>query len=444
MVAQLTFDDEGETLAGTSPEQAIDRIAQEGLAAVGANCGLGPQATLDALTAMAQPARAAGLPLTAQPNVGLPGRAIDGRLLYPNATPEYFADFATRARDLGARLVGGCCGTQPTHIHAIHQAMLDEPQSRPRQPLLIPEPSRSPPAPPHTEPEPTLLERMLRNGEWVVSVELDPPKGSNLNHLLEACEQLRDSGLVHAVDLNDNPMARARMNALATAGILQAHTGIETIPHLTPRDATIMGLQSQLLAAHATGVRNLLLVTGDPPHVGDYPGTTGVYELDAIGLTDLVTRLNQGADYAGKTIDQPTSFYAGVAVNPSAQDLDQELDRYHQKIQAGARFAMTQALFDTSQLDRFLDKLSGSSPIPLLIGIWPLTSHQLAQRLHNEVPGITVPQQIRDQLAHAGNNAHRVGLRVARRFYDEVRQRAAGVYIIPTFKRPLTALDLLC
>src|ERR671931_65431 len=280
----------------------------------------------------------------------------------------------------------------------------------------------------------TKLQRKLEAGEWVVSVELDPPKGTNMESMLRCAERLQESGVVHATDINDNPMARARLSALMAAVAIEATVGLETIPHVTPRDASVMGLQSQLLGAHAAGIRNLLAVTGDPPHVGDYPGSSGVYEVDAVGLTGLVSRLNEGEDYSGKAIDAPTSFYVGVAVNPSAEDLDMELDRFRQKIDAGARFAMTQALFDIGYLDRFLDRLGGKSPVPLLVGVWPVSSFQLAFRLHNEVPGITIPEPIQGRLADAGPDAKQVGFDLARGLIDEARDRAAGVYIIPPFK----------
>jgi homocysteine S-methyltransferase len=284
---------------------------------------------------------------------------------------------------------------------------------------------------------------MLDQGEWVVSVELDPPKGANLDSLLAAASRLKESGLVHATDLNDNPMARARLSALMAAAAIERTVGLETIPHVTPRDASIMGLQSQLLGAHADGVRNILAVTGDPPHVGDYPGSSGVYEVDSIGLTQILTRLNEGEDYSGKAIDEPTAFFIGVAVNPTAHDIDEELDRFRRKIDAGAQFAMTQALFDLEHLDRFYDRLGGEPPIPFLLGIWPLRSYALAFRIHNEVPGIVVPGEIQQQLADAGPDATRVGEELARTLIEESRSRVAGVYIIPPFKEPLAALELL-
>jgi methionine synthase I (cobalamin-dependent)/5,10-methylenetetrahydrofolate reductase len=436
IVAQLTFDEDAETLAGVSAGEAVVRLRGLGVVAIGANCGVGPQAALAALSEMSS--RSNGVALSAQPNVGLPSRS-GGRIIYPNATPDYFSEFAAQARNLGARIIGGCCGTTPAQIAAIRAAV--EEAREPRVAMLVVE--REVTAPALRAKEKTLLQRKLEAEEWVVSVELDPPKGTNMDSMLLVAQRLKDSGAVDETDINDNPMARARLSALMAAVEIERTVGLETIPHVTPRDASVMGLQSQLLGAHAAGIRNILAVTGDPPHVGDYPGSSGVYEVDAIGLTSLVTRLNEGEDYSGKAIDAPTSFYVGVAVNPSAEDLDTELERFRQKLDAGARFGMTQALFDIGYLDRFLEALGGKSPIPLLVGIWPLSSFQLAFRLHNEVPGITIPGEIQQQLGDAGADAKRVGFDLARRLTNEARERAAGIYVIPPFKEPAAALDLL-
>jgi methionine synthase / methylenetetrahydrofolate reductase (NADH) len=436
IVAQLTFDEDAQTLAGVSAREAVDRLQVLGVAAIGANCGVGPQAALAALSEMSEHAN--GVALSAQPNVGLPSRS-GGRIIYPNATPDYFAEFAAQARNLGARIIGGCCGTTPAQIAAIRAAV--EEGRRPRLPMLAVE--RAEEAPRRRAAEKTLLQRKLEAGEWVVSVELDPPKGTNMDSMLSVAERLKDSGVVDASDINDNPMARARLSALMAAVAIERTVGLETIPHVTPRDSSVMGLQSQLLGAHAAGIRNILAVTGDPPHVGDYPGSSGVYEVDAIGLTSLVSRLNEGEDYSGKAIDAPTSFYVGVAVNPSAEDLETELDRFRQKIDAGARFGMTQALFDLGYLDRFLERLGSESPIPLLVGVWPLSSFQLAFRLHNEVPGITIPDAIQQRLADAGSDAKKLGFDLARGLIEEARSRAAGVYVIPPFKEPAAALEVL-
>ena len=436
IVAQLTFDEDGQTLAGVQARNAVARLQELGVAAAGANCGLGPQAALAALGEMS--AAANGLPLSAQPNVGLPSRS-GGRIVYPHATPDYFAEFAAQAHSQGARLIGGCCGTTPAQIAAIRAAM--EEGREPRVALFVVEREVAPRQAPAAGK--TLLQERLEAQEWVVSVELDPPKGTNMEAMLGVAARLRDSGEVHAVDINDNPMARARLSALMAATVIERSVALETIPHVTPRDASVMGLQSQLLGAHAEGVRNVLAVTGDPPHVGDYPGSSGVYDVDAIGLVSLLGHLNRGEDFSGKAIDAPTSFYVGVAVNPSADDLDRELERFHEKVEAGARFAMTQALFDLGYLDRFLERLGGESPIPLLVGVWPLTSYQLAFRLHNEVPGITIPDAVQERLGEAGADARAVGFELARQLAEGSRTRAAGIYVIPPFKEPDAALELL-
>jgi methionine synthase / methylenetetrahydrofolate reductase (NADH) len=434
IVAMLTFDEEAETLAGVTARQAAERLAPLELAAVGANHGAGIQAALSALSEM----KSDGVPLAAMPNIGLASLA-GNRVVYPHATPDYFAEFAAQARELGARVIGGCCGTTPTEIAAIASAVREERKPRARfvfaeREVVVPEAAR---------PEETELARMLREGQWVVSVQLDPPKGANCETLLDVSAELKDSGLVNLVDINDNAGARAGMSAIIVAAAIERSCEIETIPHVTTRDATIMGLESILLGAHAAGVRNVLGVTGDPPEVGDYPGSRGVYELDAIGLTELVSRLNRGEDYNGKSIDAPTSFFPGVAVNPTADDLDLELERFAAKVDAGAKFGMTQMVFDLAYLERLLDRLGGASPIPLLVGLCPLWSYRLALRFHNELPGVIVPDKVQQQLEEAGPRASEVGLALARELYAAARELAAGVYVVAPFRRPLAALDVL-
>ena len=434
IVALLTFDDEAEITGGVGADAAARRLGELGVAAIGTNHGAGPTVALRALRGMGD----AGLPLAALPNVGLASLA-GGRIVYPHSTPDYFAEFAVQAVALGARIVGGCCGTTPAQIQAISDAF--EAGRTPAATLEVDEPSL--PLTPPPDAGETRLARALREGEWVVCVELDPPKGGSLDGLVEVTRALQASGKVGFVDINDNPMARARMNALMTATTLQREVGIETIPHVTPRDTSVMGLEGVLLGAHADGVRNVLAVTGDPPHVGDYPGSRGVYEVDSIGLTQLISGLNRGEDYVGKGLDAPTSFFVGVAVNPSAADLELELERFHRKVEAGAQFAMTQALFDLDYLDGFVERLGGSWPIPVLLGVWPLRSHAMALRLHNEVPGISVPTTVLETLQEAGPDAPAAGLELARELVDAARDRVAGIYVIPPFKQPLGALDLL-
>ncbi|HXF98224.1 MAG TPA: bifunctional homocysteine S-methyltransferase/methylenetetrahydrofolate reductase [Gaiellaceae bacterium] len=433
IVAALTFDEDAQTIAGVSAEEAAAALAGEDVAAVGANHGLGVQAALRALERM----RGAGKPLLAMPNVGLASLA-GRRIIFPHATPEYFAEFAAHAQALGARIIGGCCGTTPAEIAAI-RAAVDE-RRRPTAPIVVRERELAAPAP--TPEQPSLLERKLAAGEFVVSVEIDPPRGGSAQAMLELAAALKDSGHVDVVDVNDNPRARARMNGLIASLAIERVVGLETIPHLTPRDASIAGLESVLLGAHAEGIRNVLAVTGDPPEAGDYPGARGVYEVDSIGLTRMITRLNAGEDLNGREIDAPTSFFVGVAVNPAADDLDYELERFERKLEAGARFAMTQVLFDLAYLDRFLERLGRPCPIPLLVGIFYVRSYQLALRLHNEVPGIVVPEHVQARLRDAGPKAGEVGLRIAKELLAECRERAQGVYVIPPFRQPLAALDL--
>ncbi len=433
IVALLTFDEEAVTLGGVEARDAAERLTALEVAAVGANHGAGVLAALTALEAMGSD----GLPLAALPNIGLASLA-GGRVVYPHATPEYFAEFAAHAQQLGARVIGGCCGTTPAEIEAIRAAV--EADRKPVEPLASSPRRFTRAAPvPHEE---TRLARALRDGEWVSSVQLDPPLGGDNRGLLETAAALRDAG-VSFVDINDNATARAAMSALIVSAAIERECGLETIPHLTTRDTSVMGLESVLLGAHAEGIRNVLAVTGDPPEVGDYPGSRGVYEIDAIGLADLMSRLNRGEDYNGKAIDAPTSFHIGVALNPTADDLGLELERFRQKVAAGAHFAMTQILYDLAYLDAFLERLEGPSPIPILVGLFPLSTYRLALRLHNEVPGILVPESLQQAMHDAGAGAGQVGMAHARGLYAQARSRAAGVYVATPFRRPLSALELL-
>src|SRR5262245_29778662 len=434
IVALLTFDERAETLAGVGAREAAERLAQLDVAALGANHGAGLLAALAALEEM----KSDGRPLAALPNIGLASLS-GGRVIYPHANPDYFAEFAAYARSLGAKIIGGCCGTTPAEIAAIHSAVAAE--RVPATPLVWDE---------HElvvalggEREETQLARALREREWIVSAQLDPPLGANLAGLIETAQALKDSGQVGFVDVNDNAGARAGMSAVVASAAIQRACGIETIPHLTTRDLTVMGLESALFGAHAEGVRNILAVTGDPPEVGDYPGSRGVYEVDSIGLTRLMQRLNRGEDANGRPIDAPTSFFVGVAVNPSADDLELELDRFHQKLEAGAAYAMTQLVFDLEYLDRFLKRLGGSSPVPLLLGVCPLWSYRLALRFNNELPGIVVPQALQDALRDAGADAADVGMEHAKRLLAEARDRVDGVYLVVPYRKPLRVLELL-
>jgi methionine synthase / methylenetetrahydrofolate reductase(NADPH) len=434
IVALLTFDEGAETIAGITADEAAQRLADLDVAAIGANHGAGLLAALSALERMGKN----GKPLAALPNVGLASLA-GGRVIYPHAAPEYFAEFAAHARNLGARLIGGCCGTTPAEIAAIRAAVEEE--RKPRAPLQLDE--RELVVSLGEEQRETGLSRALRENEWVVSVQLDPPLGGNLSGLLELTDALKDSGKIGFVDINDNAGARAGMNAIIVAAAIERQCGVETIAHLTTRDYTVMGLEAVLFGGHFEGVRNVLAITGDPPEVGDYPGARGVYEVDAIGLTQLMTSLNRGEDFNGRPIDAPTSFFPGVAVNPTADDLDLELERFQQKVDAGAKYAMTQLIFDVAYLEKFLERLGGRSPIPLLLGVCPLWSYRLALRFHNELAGIVVPEPLQEELQKAGREGIEVGLRHARELMEAARELVAGVYLMAPFRQPLRVLELL-
>jgi methionine synthase I (cobalamin-dependent)/5,10-methylenetetrahydrofolate reductase len=434
ILAMLTFDAGGETLSGLTAREAAERLRELDVAAAGANHGAGIQAALAALGEMS----GNGLALAAMPNIGLASMA-GNRIIYPHATPDYFAEFAAHARSLGARVIGGCCGTTPTEIAAIASAVKEE--REPTAPLVFAEREVVVAVP--EQRQETELARAFREQEWVLSVQVDPPLGGSYAGMLEVSRALKESGQAGFVDINDNATARAAASALMLAVEIERAVEIETIPHLTTRDATIMGLESQLLGAHACGLRNVLSVTGDPPEVGDYPGSRGVYEIDSIGLTQLMARLNRGEDYNGRSIDAATSFFIGVAVNPSADDLEVELDRFHRKVEAGAQFAMTQIVFDLEYMDRFVERLGGEWPIPVLVGVFPVWSHQLALRLHNEVPGIVVPERILEALRTAGPGAAEVGMELGRELLEGSRERAQGAYVVAPFRRPLGILDLL-
>jgi methionine synthase / methylenetetrahydrofolate reductase(NADPH) len=433
IVALLTFDDGAITFAGVTAKEAAERLAGLDVAAIGANHGAGLLAALAALEEMDS-----NMPLAALPNIGLASLA-GGRVIFPHASPDYFAEFAAHARELGARIIGGCCGTTPIEIAAIREAVEEERQ--PRSTLSFEE--RDLAVALGEEQRETGLARAFREGEWVVSIQVDPPLGGNISGLVELTQALKDSGKVGFVDVNDNAGARAGMHAVIVSSVLERVAGIETIPHLTTRDYTVMGLEAVLFGAHAEGVRNILAVTGDPPEVGDYPGSRGVYEVDAIGLVELMARLNKGEDFNGRTIDAPTSFFIGAAVNPTADDLDVELERFRQKIDAGAQFAMTQLVFDLAHLDNFFERFGGPSPIPLLVGICPIWSYRFALRLHNELPGIVVPDKLQEALRDAGSNATEVGMEHAKELYEAAREKAAGVYLMAPYRKPLNVLELI-
>ena len=437
IIAQLTYSEEGTTYGDLRPAAAAEQIKQKNVQVVGANCTLGPQALLPILQELAG---VADLRVSGMPNAGFPKREGD-RIVYPKSSPEYFALFAREAAAMGVRILGGCCGTTPAHIQAMAEAVKS---LRPVKAATVAhvEHAARPAAVTEREPE-SKFWRKLQNKEFTVCVEIDPPKGISLERVYEQVEKIMASGRVDAIDINSGAMARVGMDALIVSGALEAR-GVETVPHLTTRDFNIIGLQAMLLGAWTVGgVRNVLAITGDPPSVGDYPETSGVYEVDSVGLVKVLHRLNQGTDWAGKTLGGATNFAIGVALNPVADDLDGEIERFHAKVEAGAHFAMTQPLFDPEHWHAFLKKLGGEPAIPVLIGVWPLNSYKQALRLNNEVPGIVIPPAVLKSMEAAGAEARDCGFEVARKMMEWARTEVAGAYLIPPFKRYEDILELL-
>jgi methionine synthase / methylenetetrahydrofolate reductase(NADPH) len=446
VVAQMTYTEEGTAFGGGRPEDDWEKLKDRNIQVFGANCTIGPQSLLPILRELAG---CSNLPLSVMPNAGFPKRMGD-RIVYPRSSPEYFALFAKEAAELGARIIGGCCGTTPEHIRAIAEATK---KLHPEEHTAT-RPSAKPAALDAAErikkvtaraPESNLWAK-IQAGKFVVSVEIDPPKGVSIARVLEQVSTVIASGQVDAIDINSGTLARVGMDALALAGALESH-GFETVPHVTTRDANIIGLQAMLLGAWSVGgVRNVLAITGDPPSLGDHPETSGVYEVDSIGLVKILARLNQGTDYAGKNLGGATNFTIGVAVNPVADNLEEEIRRFQEKVEAGAHFAMTQPIFDPEHWTAFLKRLGGKMPIPVMVGLWPLTSYKQALRLNNEVPGIVIPPATLAEMEQAGDAARDRGFLLARRMLDWARTARkdgiVGAYLIPPFKRYEEILEL--
>jgi methionine synthase I (cobalamin-dependent)/5,10-methylenetetrahydrofolate reductase len=438
IVAQLTYSEEGTTYGDVRPFLAATLLKDKNVQVVGANCTLGPQSLLPILQELTN---AGDIRVSGMPNTGFPKREGD-RVVYPKSSPEYFASFARDAAQAGVRILGGCCGTTPAHIRAMAEAVKSlRPVEAQHTAVVVAKTQVATPTK-QKDPESNFWKK-LQKKEFTVCVEIDPPKGIALERIYEQVDKVMASNKVDAIDINSGAMARVGMDALIVAGALEAR-GVETVPHLTTRDQNIIGLQAMLLGAWTVGgVRNVLAITGDPPSVGDYPETSGVYEVDSVGLVKILNRLNHGTDWAGKTLGGQTNFTIGVALNPVADDLDGEIARFHAKVEAGAHFAMTQPLFDPEHWHGFLKKLVGKPAIPVLIGVWPLNSYKQALRLNNEVPGIVIPEPLLKSMEAAGASARDRGFEVAREMLAWARTEIAGVYLIPPFKRYEEILEIL-
>lgn len=467
VAAQFSFTTEGNTILGTNPADVARMLVDLGddmPDLIGINCGAGPRPSLDSLKRLGGALAAQGITperiaLSCMPNAGMPGRVGHNTLFI--SRPDYCAGFIDEFIDAGARLIGGCCGTTPEHIAAMRVAM-DKYLSlhgMSAGPMAVYQPSGEEPheAPEVHAPTPSITVKSLSapstvevaegrslpgvagrlhqndRGRFFVSVELDPPKGAVARKLLQAAALVKEAG-ADTINVGDSPMAKVRMSSMATCLLIQQQVGIETIIHFTTRDRNLMGIQADLLGCQSLGVRNVIALTGDPPSVGNYAHATAVYDVDSIGLIKIISELNKGRDVSGNSIGSPTSLSIACALNPTAENRALEIERFSKKIEAGAHFAMTQPLYQLSDLTDFLDEF-GNCPIPIVAGIMPLNSFKHAEYLHNEVPGITIPQHVRDQMLKAGDEGARVGLELSTELLEEIRPLISGVYLVPSFGR---------
>ncbi len=450
IIAQMTFGEDLTAIDGTSPQTAATALAAASVDAVGVNCGGGPLICLDALAQMGRPSP--GLARSIVANAGLPQR-IEGQFVYA-AGPEYFGAEVTRFLDAGARIVGGCCGTTPEHIRHMRRA-LDAAHGAPLEPDGERPSSVTGPRTPIGEkvggstsepPPPTRLAELLTHERFIVSVEIDPPRSVRIERTIEAGRLLQELG-VDVVNISDSAMARVRMGAMAVAFGIQHDLDLECVVHVTTRDRNLMALESELLGAHALGVRDILALTGDPPRVGDYPAGTGIWDVDSVGLIGILARLNRGEDQAGKPIGAPAGFTIACALDPTTADIDHEIERLAAKIDAGANLIMTQPIYAAQQWDAFMQRASrrwpSGLPRPVLLGVLPLHTHRHAEFLHNEVPGITIPAEVRAALAAAGERSAEVGLEMAHALLEQLAPQVSGTYIMPSFGRYELAAELV-
>ncbi len=444
IVAQMTIMPDGNTTFGTTPEVFTKRLDEWGADVIGLNCGVGPAIVLGGVEKMRG---VTNKKLSAQPNAGLP-RDVQGRQFYM-CSPEYMAKFAKRLIQSGAKFIGGCCGTTPAHIRLTSDAV--RAASPRKQRVVLKEaaaasveeltPTDIQVVPPE---ERSLWSRKIVEGRFVTSVEVLPPKGCAPKKTLDSIRLLKKAG-VDGVNIPDGPRAQTRMSAQATAVLVEREIGIEAVLHYCCRDRNLLGMMSDLLGAAALGLRNLLLITGDPPKMGPYPDATAVFDIDSIGLTNMVNKLNHGLDLGNNPIGQPTAFCIGVGVNPGALNLDEEIKRFEWKVEAGAQYAITQPVFDTEQLVEFLRRIEHVR-IPIVAGIWPLVSFRNAEFMHNEVPGVRVTPSIMERMRIASEKSKEAGrdegLKIARESLLEVKDLIQGVQVSAPFGNVRYALEV--
>lgn len=446
IVAMMTIDHTGMTVYGRSPAQIAGALAGEEIDVLGLNCSTGPQTILEAIEQMRE---VTDMPLAAFANAGEP-KMVEGRIIYL-ATPEYFAEYTKRLIQNGVRFIGGCCGTGPTHIKMMASAIralqprdvelhITTPEEGTEAAAQAEEEALEPLAP---RAERSALGKLFDEKAFPVSCELHPPRSSSITRVMDQVKLLQAAG-VNVVNIPDGPRASARMSPMALAHLITQWTGMDTILHYTCRDRNILGMQSDLLGAEALGLNNILAVTGDPPKLGDYPMATAVFDVDAIGLLRIASHLNHGRDLAGNAISQGTRFFLGAGFNPGAIDMKLEVDRLHQKIEAGAEYILTQPVFDQEKLLEAFE-LAGTIPVPVMVGILPLASLRNAEFFHYEVPGMTVPDHIRDRMRQASDrsreHAAAEGVAIAQESLLAVKDSVQGVYIMPPFGRVELAID---
>ena len=436
LIASLTINAEGTSLFGTEPEVFTAQIDELAPDVIGLNCTEGPKVMLDTAERMIKVAKR---PLCIQPNAGVPVN-VEGRNIY-QTTPAYMAKYAKRLIQSGVRIVGGCCGTTPAHIREIRDEIRALSPQVPGERIQVVAPERG--LPPVPLAEKSRWAAKLARGDWLTCVELVPPKGIDVGRILESAKVLRDRG-IDAVNVPDSPRAQVKMGAVSASIVLQQRAGVEAIPHYTCKDKNLLALQADLLGAHALGIRNILLVTGDPPSMGTYPDATAVFNVDAIGLCNLVNMLNHGYDLGRNPVGQPTGFCFGVALNPSAINLEREHERFQWKMEAGAEFAITQPVFDAEPLLRFIDRLGGRR-IPIVAGVWPLASLRNAEFMKNEVPGVFVPDSVVARMARCDTReaALEEGVAIARELLEALRGAISGVQIAAPMGKVQLALNVL-
>ncbi len=443
IIAQMTVNENSQTLYGEPADQILSRIAaHEAVTAVGLNCAVGPSGMLSSLE---QVRSVTDKPLSVQPNAGMP-RSVDGRQLYM-CTPEYMAEYAKRFFEKGARIIGGCCGTTPDHIREIVRAVrsLDKAVALPAVSVgtIAVGAAEVVMADPVPLAERSRIGAKLAAGAEVTMVEVTPPRGVDMTAILEKAQYCAEAG-IDAINIPDGPRASSRLSPLVTAVRIQQEAGIEAMLHFCCRDRNLIGMQSDILGASAIGLRGLLIVTGDPPKLGDYPNATGVFDMDSVALTGVVHNLNRGLDIGGNRIDPPTSLVVGVGANPVATDLEREIERFEQKAIAGAEFAITQPVFDADCLFRFLDVV-GELNVPMMAGIWPFMSFKNAEFMANEVPGVVVPPALLERMSQAKTKerGRALGVEIARELVAKIRDRVAGFVVSAPFGNVQTALAVL-